>query len=108
MLATGFPSFRYGVRTVMGDAAGIPFVAAASGKVHGSNEFGHDRSKWDESGESSGIKFYWAVSKGANQKTASISSPFLRHDWRRGYVCGDACRRLLRSRIRRRVLRARC
>ena len=69
MLATGFPSFRYGVRTVMGDAAGIPFVAAASGEVHGSNEFGHDRSKWDESGESSGIKLYWAVLKGADHKT---------------------------------------
>src|SRR5437868_4937310 len=40
MRATGFPSFTYGVRTVVAGSAGAPVVVAESGRVHGTNEFG--------------------------------------------------------------------
>ena len=69
MRATGFPSFRYGVRTVLEGQAGTPFVAAASGEVHGTNELGDRESSWDESGTSSGITLYWAALKGARHAT---------------------------------------
>ncbi len=69
MRATGFPSFRYGLRTVVDGGAGAPFVAAASGDVHGTNELGDRQSDWDESGQSSGITLYWAALKGAGHRT---------------------------------------
>ena len=68
MRATGFPSFRFGVRTVVG-GAGAPFVTAASGEVHGSNEFGDEESPWTQSGESGAVAQYWAVLKGAGHDT---------------------------------------
>ena len=69
MRATGFPSFRFGVRTVVAGGAGAPFVTAASGEVHGSNEFGDEESPWDQSGESGAVAQYWAVLKGAGHDT---------------------------------------
>jgi hypothetical protein len=55
MRATGFPSFRFGVRTVIDGGSSIPVVVVASGDVHGSNEFGDRESSWDQSEESGGI-----------------------------------------------------
>lgn len=69
MRATGFPSFRFGVRTVLVSRSGTPFIAAASGEVHGSNEFGDQESSWNQSGESSGVVQYWASLKGATPDT---------------------------------------
>jgi len=69
MRATGFPSFRFGVRTVIVGRQGTPFIRAASGEVHGSNEFGDRESSWDESGESGGIVQYWASLKSAAPDT---------------------------------------
>jgi hypothetical protein len=69
MRATGFPSFRFGVRTVIVGRSGTPFITAASGEVHGSNEFGDRESSWDESGESGGVAQYWASLKGATPDT---------------------------------------
>jgi hypothetical protein len=77
MRATGFPSFRYGVRTVMQGRSGTPFIAAASGDVHGTNEPGSRESTWDESGDSSGVSLYWASLKGADHTTdVSFESDF--------------------------------
>jgi hypothetical protein len=77
MRATGFPSFRYGVRTVMVGRSGTPFIAAAGGAVHGSNEFGDRESSWDESGESVGVALYWASLKGGDHTTdVSFESDF--------------------------------
>jgi hypothetical protein len=77
MRATGFPSFQYGVRTVMAGRSGTPFIAAASGRVHGTNEFGDRESSWDESGESPGVALYWAALKGADHTTdVSFESDF--------------------------------
>jgi hypothetical protein len=69
MRATGWPSFRYGVRTVIVGRSGTPFVTAASGEVHGSNEFGDRESSWDQSGESGGVALYWASLKSAKPDT---------------------------------------
>ncbi|MEO7271059.1 MAG: hypothetical protein ABIX28_23460 [Vicinamibacterales bacterium] len=78
MEATGFPSFRYGVRTVMGGRSGAPwYVATVTGEVHGSNELGHDVSTWDEGGEDNGVKLYWAALKGGEHTTdVSFESDF--------------------------------
>jgi hypothetical protein len=69
MRATGFPSFRYGVRTVVVGRSGTPVIAAVSGEVHGSNELGDRESSWDESGESAGVALYWASLKAAEHTT---------------------------------------
>ncbi|MEP7309466.1 MAG: hypothetical protein ABJA98_28510 [Acidobacteriota bacterium] len=78
MRATGFPSFRYGVRTVMAGPSGTPaYVAAASGEVHGTNEFGDRESSWDDSGEQVGIKQYWvALKSGGHTTDISFQSDF--------------------------------
>src|SRR4029077_4789108 len=77
MRATGLPSFRYGVRTVTVGRSGTPIIAAASGEVHGSNEFGDRESSWDESGESGGVALYWAALKDADHTTdVSFESDF--------------------------------
>jgi hypothetical protein len=77
MRATGWPSYRYGVRTVVAGRSGTPFIAAASGEVHGTNEFGDRESSWDESGESSGVTLYWASFKDATHNTdVSFESNF--------------------------------
>src|SRR5512132_2417904 len=68
MRATGFPSFRFGVRTVVA-GAGTPFVTAASGEVHGSNEPGDRESLFDQSEVNSGVELYWASLKGAHHDT---------------------------------------
>jgi len=69
MRATGFPSFRFGVRTVIDGGSSIPVVVVASGDVHGSNEFGDRESSWDQSEESGGIAQYWASLKDATPDT---------------------------------------
>lgn len=69
MRATGFPSFRYSMRTAVNEASGAPIVFAESGEVHGTNEFGSRESSWDKSGENGGIAQYWALLKGAEHNT---------------------------------------
>lgn len=69
MRATGFPSFRYGVRTVIQGRSGTPFIAAADGEVHGTNEPGDRESSWDVSGDSPTVALYWASLKGAEHTT---------------------------------------
>jgi hypothetical protein len=76
MRATGFPSFRFGVRTVVG-ALDSPFVAAAAGEVHGSNELGDRESSWDDIDDANGFVRYWALLKGATHTTdVSFESDF--------------------------------
>jgi hypothetical protein len=69
MRATGWPSYQYGVRTIVAGSAGTPVVVAASGEVHGTSEFGDRESPWDESAENAGIKLYWASLKGVTPDT---------------------------------------
>lgn len=69
MRATGFPSYRYGVRLVLEGQAGVPFVTGASGEVHGTNEFGSRESSWDESGDCCGATLYWPALKRAVHTT---------------------------------------
>jgi hypothetical protein len=69
MRATGFPSFHYGVRSVLAGNAGAPIAVAVGGDVHGSNEFGDNVSSWDEVGEMGGAKLYWASLKNGNLDT---------------------------------------
>jgi len=68
MRATGFPSFRFGVRTVVGPLDS-PFVAAAAGEVHGTNELGDRESSWDDIDDANGFIQYWALLKGATHTT---------------------------------------
>ena len=69
MRATGFPSFEYGVRTVVPGSAGTPLAVAEHGRVHGTNEFGDRESSWDTSGASPGLQLYWASYKGVQPET---------------------------------------
>lgn len=70
MRATGFPSFTFGVRTVLVNDAGIPAVAAASGRVHGTNEFGDRESAWDQSDRNLLLPLYWAAMKRSRPETS--------------------------------------
>src|SRR5215475_1792602 len=60
MRATGFPSFTFGVRTVLVNDAGIPAVATASGRVHGTNEPGDREFTWDRSAPNPLVGLHWA------------------------------------------------
>lgn len=70
MRATGFPSFTFGVRTVLSNDAGVPAVLAANGRVHGTNEPGDRESAWDQSGQNGLIALHWAQMKVARPQTA--------------------------------------
>jgi hypothetical protein len=70
MRATGFPSFTFGVRTVLSNDAGVPAVLAANGQVHGTNEPGDRESAWDQSGQNGLIALHWAQMKVARPQTA--------------------------------------
>ncbi len=69
MRATGFPSFAYGVRTVLTNDAGVPAVVAVSGRVHGANEPGDRRSSWDERRSEGLIRWHWPSMKRARAET---------------------------------------
>ena len=69
MRATGFPSFTFGVRTVLDGGAGVPAVFAAHGRVHGTNEPGDRESSWDKSGENPLVNLHWASLKTARAVT---------------------------------------
>ena len=68
MRATGFPSFRFGGPTIVGPLDS-PFVAAAAGEVHGSNELGDREASWDDVSEAGGFVGYWALLKGGAHTT---------------------------------------
>jgi len=70
MRATGFPSFTFGVRTVLVNDAGIPAVAVASGRVHGFNEPGDRESAWDQSEPNPLVAWHWAAMKRARPETS--------------------------------------
>jgi hypothetical protein len=70
MRATGFPSFTYGVRTVLVNDAGVPAVLAATGRVHGTNEPGDRESQWDERRRQAFVEWHWASMKRARADTA--------------------------------------
>ena len=70
MRATGFPSFTFGVRTVLVNDAGIPAVAAASGRVHGTNEPGDRDSSWDQSAPNPLVALHWAAMKRSRPETS--------------------------------------
>ena len=70
MRATGFPSFTFGVRTVLVNDAGIPAVAAASGRVHGTNELGDRVSSWDQSEPNPLVALHWAAMKRSRPETS--------------------------------------
>lgn len=70
MRATGFPSFAFGVRTVLTNDAGVPAVAAVSGRVHGTNEPGDRQSNWDESSNEPLINWHWFAMKRARAETS--------------------------------------
>lgn len=70
MRATGFPSFTYGVRTVLANEAGVPAVVAASGRVHGTNEVGDRESSWDQTGREGLVEWHWASMKQARSETS--------------------------------------
>jgi hypothetical protein len=69
MRATGFPSFAFGVRTVLDGGEGVPAVFAASGRVHGRNEPGDRESAWDQTGRNGLAAYHWARIKGARPRT---------------------------------------
>jgi hypothetical protein len=76
MRATGFPSFRFGVRTVVGPLDSR-FVAAAAGEVHGTNELGDRESSRDDIDDANGFIQYWALLKGTTHTTdANFESDF--------------------------------
>jgi hypothetical protein len=70
MRATGFPSFTFGVRTVLVNDAGIPAVATASGRVHGTNEPGDREFSWDQSGPNPLVALHWAAMKRSRPETS--------------------------------------
>jgi hypothetical protein len=69
MRATGFNSFRFGVRSVVNGSADTPFIAASSGEVHGTNSLGDRESSWDDLNENPSVALYWASFKGARNET---------------------------------------
>lgn len=69
MNASGFPSFRFGVRTILAGSAGAPFVIVQSGEVHGTNEFGDRESSWDETKEDGSVRLHWASLKASSPDT---------------------------------------
>ncbi|TDN88652.1 hypothetical protein [Microbacterium sp. BK668] len=71
--ATGFPSFDYAVRSVIGGGAAEAIVAA-QGRVHGTNEIGDRESAWNQEGRNNLLTLHWA-----DLKTAPISTSFT-HD----------------------------
>jgi hypothetical protein len=70
MRATGFPSFTFGVRTVLVNDTGVPAVAAASGRVHGTNEPGDRESSWDQSLPNPLVALHWAAMKRSRPETS--------------------------------------
>src|SRR5262245_35102308 len=70
MRATGFPSFTFGVRTVLVNDTGVPAVAAASGRVHGTNEPGDRESSWDQSVPNPLVALHWAALKRSRPETS--------------------------------------
>jgi hypothetical protein len=54
---------------VVGAIELAPMVVPVSGEVHGTNEFGHDRSTWDDGADNSGVQLYWALLKGGGHRT---------------------------------------
>ena len=70
MRATGFPSFTFGVRTVLVNDTGVPAVAAASGRVHGTNELGNRESSWDQSVPNPLVALHWAAMKRSRPETS--------------------------------------
>lgn len=63
--ATGFPSFDYAVRTVIGEQFGAPVVLGAHGRVHGTNEFGDREDRWHQEGDNHLLTLHWAKIKRA-------------------------------------------
>jgi hypothetical protein len=69
MRATGFPSFNFGVRTVLDSGTGIPAVLSVSGRVHGTNETGDRVFAWDQSGTNPLVALHWVRMKAARART---------------------------------------
>lgn len=70
MRTTGFPSFTFGVRTVLVNDAGVPAVAIASGRVHGTSELGDRVSTWDQSAPNPLVALHWAAMKRSRPETS--------------------------------------
>lgn len=70
MRATGFPSFTFGVRTILINDVGTPAVATASGRVHGTNEFGDRESAWDQSSLNPLVALHWSAMKRSRHETS--------------------------------------
>ena len=70
MRATGFPSFTFGVRTLIVNDAGVPLLIGAGGRVHGTNEPGDRESSWDESDRNGLIALHWDAIKRARADTS--------------------------------------
>jgi hypothetical protein len=68
MRATGFPSYTFGVRTVIDGGSGVPAVVAASGRVHGTNEAGDREHAWDQQGENPLLGLHWLSLKRATAR----------------------------------------
>ena len=70
MRATGFPSFTFGVRTLIVNDAGVPLLIGAGGRVHGFNEPGDRESTWDEADHNDLIALHWDAIKRARADTS--------------------------------------
>jgi hypothetical protein len=69
MRATGFPSFTFGVRTVVRSDAG-PLLFSADGRVHGTNESGNRQSNFDIRDHNGLIALNWGKMHRARTETA--------------------------------------
>jgi hypothetical protein len=70
MRATGFPSFTFGVRTVLANEAGVPAVVAVSGRVHGTNEPGDREFSWQQLDRQGLVAWHWPAMKNAQAETS--------------------------------------
>ncbi|HEY3410012.1 MAG TPA: hypothetical protein VGK53_17720 [Propionicimonas sp.] len=66
--ATGFPSFDYAVRTVLGQDV-VPVVLGNQGHVHGTNEIGDREDKWHKEGTNNLLTLHWASFRQASPVT---------------------------------------
>ena len=69
MRATGFPSFRYGVRTASWVAQGHRLSAPRAARFTARTSSAIEKSPWDKTGESPGVMLYWASLKGPTTTT---------------------------------------
>ena len=69
MRATGFPSYNFGVCTVLKTPVEMPLVFVANGRVHGTNEPGEREYPWDQFDASGLINLHWSAMKAAVPQT---------------------------------------